>query len=107
MPSIKDKKVFRAVYFAYRLVKEGKKPRFAIHDASKYYNVPTTDIAPELEKIIAVKEAVCLFKKGHSLTRSLKKAIGIGNVPTRKIDKELKIKEKKKNDSTVPDGSNV
>ena len=107
MPSIEDKQVFRAVYFAYRLVKEGKKPRFAIHAASKYYNVCTSDIDPELEKIIAVKKAVCLLKKGCSLPRSLKKEIGIRNVPTSEISKELKIKEKKKNGSHATDANNV
>ncbi len=56
MPWIEDKQVFRAVSFASSMVKKGQKPRVAIHVASKYYNVCTTDIASELGKRGAIKK---------------------------------------------------
>lgn len=45
MDFIPDKKLFKAVMFARKMMREGKKPAIANSRAAKYYSVPVSDVA--------------------------------------------------------------
>jgi len=45
MDYIPDKRLFKAVMFARRMMREGKKPAIANSRAAKYYRVSVSDVA--------------------------------------------------------------
>lgn len=50
MGYINDEDLFKAISFASSMIKKGTSKGLAIHKASKYYNVPTHDVASKLGK---------------------------------------------------------